>query len=242
MSRPIKCRRVCFNPEIFYFKPAGIPLPALDQVELTVEELEALRLKDLEGLEQKEGAERMNISRPTFQRVLTSARRKTAEALLKGKAIRIGGGNYQYSKNITNLEYKKEKLLKIAVVSDNETTISQHFGRAPYYIIMTLENGKMVKQEKFERGASGTCACGHGGHQEHHASHDNDPESAAKHNRMVDPIADCQVLIAGGMGYGAYQALKSRNLQVFITAESSIQKAIELYSAGKLDNLMERLH
>jgi len=133
--------------------------------------------------------------------------------------------------------------LKIAVVSENETTISQHFGKAPYYIIMTVENGKVVKQEKFERGASGTCACGHSneaGH--HHASHGNDTESDAKHNRMVDPIADCQVLIAGGMGFGAYNALKSRNLQVFITAESSIQKAIELYSAGKLDNLMERLH
>jgi predicted Fe-Mo cluster-binding NifX family protein len=133
--------------------------------------------------------------------------------------------------------------MKIAVVSDNETTISQHFGRAPYYIIQTVENGKVVKKEKFERGAAGTCACGHteeGGH--HHGSHGGDPESDVKHNRMVDPIADCQVLIAGGMGYGAYQALKSRNLQVFITAESSIQKAVELFSIGKLDNLMERLH
>ena len=133
--------------------------------------------------------------------------------------------------------------MKVAVVSENETTISQHFGRTPYYIIQTLENGKVIKNEKFERGASGTCACGHGseaGHQ--HGSHGGNPESDAKHNRMVDPIADCQVLIAGGMGYGAYQALKSRNLQVFITAESSIQKAIELLTAGKLDNLMERLH
>lgn len=239
MPRPIKCRRVCCSPEIFYFKPAGIPLHVLDQVELTVEELEALRLKDLEGLHQAQGAVQMNVSRPTFQRILTSARRKTAEALSQGKAIRINGGSYVLSENILS---EREKLLKIAVVSDNETTISQHFGRAPYYIIMTLENGKVVKQEKFERGASGTCACGHGGHEEHPASHGADSESAAKHNRMVDPIADCQVLIAGGMGYGAYQALKSRNLQVFITAESSIQKAVELFAAGKLDNLMERLH
>ena len=132
--------------------------------------------------------------------------------------------------------------MKIAVVSDNETTISQHFGRAPYYIIQTVENGKVLKQEKFERGAAGTCACGHSeAEEQHHASHSG-PDSTAKHNRMVDPIADCQVLIAGGMGYGAYEALKSRNLQVFITAESSIQKAVELFSLGKLDNLMEKLH
>jgi predicted Fe-Mo cluster-binding NifX family protein len=133
--------------------------------------------------------------------------------------------------------------MKIAVVSDNETTISMHFGRALYYNILTVENGKVVKKEKYERGAAGTCACGHAEGQEHqHSSHGGDAESDAKHNRMVDPIADCQVLIAGGMGYGAYDALKSRNLDVYITAESSIQKAVDLYLAGKLDNLMERLH
>jgi predicted Fe-Mo cluster-binding NifX family protein len=132
--------------------------------------------------------------------------------------------------------------MKIAIVSENETTISQHFGRAPYYIIQTVENGKVLKQEKFERGAAGTCACGHSeAEEQHHASHSG-PDSAAKHNKMVDPIADCQVLIAGGMGYGAYQALESRGLKVFITAEHTIQKAVELFSAGKLDNLMERLH
>jgi predicted Fe-Mo cluster-binding NifX family protein len=132
--------------------------------------------------------------------------------------------------------------LKIAVVSENESTISQHFGRAPYYIILTVENGKVIKQEQYERGAAGTCACGHDHGESHSSSHGGDPESEAKHNRMVDPIADCQVLIAGGMGYGAYEALKSRGLQVFITAQHSIQKAVELFSKGKLDNLMERLH
>jgi len=94
MSRPLKCRRVSFLPDVSYFKPAGIPLRALEEVRLSVEEAEAIRLKDLEGLEQEQGAERMNISRPTFQRVLASARQKIAYALLNGKAIRIEGGNY----------------------------------------------------------------------------------------------------------------------------------------------------
>jgi predicted DNA-binding protein (UPF0251 family) len=95
MPRPPKCRRVAFLPNVTYFKPAGIPLRALDEVRLSVEEAEAIRLKDLEGLEQEEGAERMNISRPTFQRVLVSARQKVADALLNGKAIRIEGGNFE---------------------------------------------------------------------------------------------------------------------------------------------------
>ncbi|MDH5696861.1 MAG: DUF134 domain-containing protein [Dehalococcoidia bacterium] len=95
MPRPPKCRRVAFLPGVTYFKPAGIPLRALEEVRLSVEEAEAIRLKDLEGLEQEQGAEKMNISRPTFQRVLASARQKIADALLNGKAIRIEGGNFE---------------------------------------------------------------------------------------------------------------------------------------------------
>lgn len=95
MPRPIKWRRVDFLPVVTHFKPAGIPLYALEEVNLTVEELEAIRLKDLEGLEQEECAQRMRISRPTFHRVLESARKKLADALLNGKAITIKGGNFE---------------------------------------------------------------------------------------------------------------------------------------------------
>jgi predicted DNA-binding protein (UPF0251 family) len=95
MPRPIKCRRVSFFPQARYFKPAGVPIKELDEVCLSVEELEAIRLKDLEGLEQEQGAEKMKVSRPTFQRVLTSARQKIADALFNGKAVRIEGGNFE---------------------------------------------------------------------------------------------------------------------------------------------------
>ena len=95
MSRPQKCRRVEFLPNVTYFKPAGIPLRDFEEVCMSIEEAEAIRLKDLEGLEQEAGAEKMNVSRPTFQRVLVSARQKIADALLSGKAIRIDGGNFE---------------------------------------------------------------------------------------------------------------------------------------------------
>ena len=97
MPRPPKCRRVAFLPNATYFKPAGIPLRALEEVQLSVEEAEAIRLKDLESLDQEESAVRMNISRPTFQRVLASGRQKIADALLNGKAMRIEGGNFEMS-------------------------------------------------------------------------------------------------------------------------------------------------
>jgi predicted DNA-binding protein (UPF0251 family) len=98
MSRPPKFRRVEYLPNITYFKPSGAPLRELDEVRLSVEEAEAIRLKDLEGLEQEEGAKKMNVSRPTFQRVLASARHKLADVLLNGKAIRIEGGNFEMTR------------------------------------------------------------------------------------------------------------------------------------------------
>jgi predicted DNA-binding protein (UPF0251 family) len=97
MSRPKKCRRVGFFPEVTYFKPRGIPLVDMEEVRLSIEEAEAVRLKDLEGLEQEQGAEKMNVSRPTFQRILASARQKIADALLNGKALRIEGGNFEFA-------------------------------------------------------------------------------------------------------------------------------------------------
>ncbi len=95
MPRPVKCRRVNYLPPVAYYKPAGIHVRNVSEVCLSVEEVEALRLRDLEGMEQAESAEMMNISRPTFHRVLNSARYKIAEALFKGKAIRIAGGNFE---------------------------------------------------------------------------------------------------------------------------------------------------
>ncbi|MFZ5646095.1 MAG: DUF134 domain-containing protein [Bacillota bacterium] len=95
MSRPPKCRKVEFLPQLTYFKPAGVPIRDLTEVNLTVEELEAIRLKDLMGLEQEACAERMGVSRPTYHRILTSARQKVAEALINGRAIKVEGGNFQ---------------------------------------------------------------------------------------------------------------------------------------------------
>jgi len=98
MGRRRLWRRVSFVPPVNYFKPSGLPLAGLQEVRLLVEEAESIRLKDLEGLEQEECAHKMNISRSTFSRILDSARRNIADALLNGKAIRIEGGNFEMAK------------------------------------------------------------------------------------------------------------------------------------------------
>jgi predicted DNA-binding protein (UPF0251 family) len=95
MGRRQLWRRVSSIPVVNYFKPAGAPMVALEEVQLLVEEAEAIRLKDFEKLEQEQCAEKMNISQSTFSRLLDSARQKIADALLNGKAIRIEGGNYE---------------------------------------------------------------------------------------------------------------------------------------------------
>ena len=89
MVRPRLCRKIRFNPDVTYFKPQGVPLHSLEVVDLSVEELETLRLKNLEGMEQTEAAEKMNTSQSTFQRILAGANKKVSEALINGKAIRI---------------------------------------------------------------------------------------------------------------------------------------------------------
>ena len=92
MPRPRQCRRVAQLPQATYYKPRGVPLRMLQQVALTVDELEAIRLADLEGLYQEQAAQHMNVSRQTFGRILEAAHKKVADVLVNGKALSIEGG------------------------------------------------------------------------------------------------------------------------------------------------------
>ena len=89
MVRPRLCRRIKFNPNVTYYKPQGVPMRFLEVIELTTEEVEALRLKNMENLDQIKCAKKMKTSQSTFQRILSSAYEKMTEALIEGKAIRI---------------------------------------------------------------------------------------------------------------------------------------------------------
>ncbi len=94
MVRPQKNRRVAFNPEISYFKPRGIPMFDLEEVRLTVDQREAIRLSDLLGLSHEDAGRRMGVSRATFGRIVQRARQAVADALINGKAINVEGGSY----------------------------------------------------------------------------------------------------------------------------------------------------
>jgi predicted DNA-binding protein (UPF0251 family) len=89
MPRPKLYRKIRFNPNVTYFKPQGVPMRFLDIIELTIEEVEALRLKNDKKMDQSEAAKMMKTSRSTFQRILTSAYKKVTNAIIEGKAIKI---------------------------------------------------------------------------------------------------------------------------------------------------------
>ena len=103
MARPRFRRRIGWLPERSYFRPEGNEPFKLMEITLTLDEVEALRLADLMGLYQEEAAKRMNISRPTFGRILEVAHRKVADAIINGKAIKIMGGTVEFE--VSNMEF-----------------------------------------------------------------------------------------------------------------------------------------
>ena len=127
-------------------------------------------------------------------------------------------------------------MTKIAIVSDDHETISAHFGRALFYEIFTIEAGKVIERKTHTR-SSEQLAGMHGQHNQNgdgHHQHD--------HNAMIDPISDCQVLVAGGMGMGAHISLKEHGIQPVITEIGEIQAAVKAFLAGTLLDHPERLH
>ena len=132
--------------------------------------------------------------------------------------------------------------MKIAVISDDEVSVSQHFGRAPYYVVLTVEEGKIVDSETRPKAGHHTF-----GAQAHPKlapgeRHGYDAGSQAKHQSMAETITDCEALIAGGMGWGAYESLKSYGIRPIITDVGDIREAVLQYLDGNLPDLMERLH
>ena len=132
--------------------------------------------------------------------------------------------------------------MKIAAVSDDGITICQHFGRAMLYVVITVEDGEVIGKETRPKAGHHTFAGGQHAEMVPGERHGYDAGSQARHAAMAESITDCQVLIAGGMGWGAYESMKSRNIEGIVTDVQSIDEAVKLYVEGKLANLMERLH
>ena len=131
--------------------------------------------------------------------------------------------------------------MKIAVITDDERTISQRFGRAPYYLVATVNDGQVIEWQR--RDKLGHVHFANEPHEHPTGErHGFDPASQDRHSRMAEAIADCAVLICGGMGAGAYESMQARGIKPIVTDIRSIDEAVQAYLAGNLVDQVERLH
>ena len=167
MPRPTKCRRVCHYPQTAEFRPTGMDSD-LPPVILNVDEYEAIRLIDREGLSQEQCSERMQVARTTVQRVYESARQKIASALVEGRTLRIEGGDYrlcdgrgcpqercvmqQIQKQYTTS--KGDPIMRIAVTYENGQ-VFQHFGHTKQFKVYDIQNGQVVDSKVLDTNGSG---------------------------------------------------------------------------------------
>ena len=135
----------------------------------------------------------------------------------------------------------ENKTINIAAVTDDGITISQHFGRAAYYEVLFVENGKVVKREHREKLGHNNFA-----QEEHHhqqgEQHGLDQHSHSKHISMAEAIKDCQILLARGMGNGAYQSMLQLNIKPVVTDIRYIDEAVESVINGTTTDHIEKLH
>lgn len=222
MPRPPRCRLVQDNPAVTYFKPQGIPLRDLAEVCLAVDSFEAIRLADLEGLTMEEAAARMGVSRHTFGRVLAEGRRAVAEALVRGRALRISGGNYAVRAEAESGDERSmlqgENMTKIAVTSDGPTLQNQvdpRFGRAAGFVVVDLDT---MQTQYVDNGASQ--AMGHGA-----------GISAAERISA----AGAQVVLTGFVGPKAFSALQAAGIRIGQDLDGiTVAEALERFKAGQV--------
>jgi predicted Fe-Mo cluster-binding NifX family protein len=132
--------------------------------------------------------------------------------------------------------------MKIAVITDEGKTISQHFGRAQYYLVATVENGQIVSREM--RNKLGHNQFSNKPHEEEKSGqpHGMDAASHNKHLQMSEAITDCEALLCRGMGTGAYESMKTRNIRPLVTDIANIDEAIMAYANGQIIDHIEKLH
>jgi predicted Fe-Mo cluster-binding NifX family protein len=132
--------------------------------------------------------------------------------------------------------------MKIAAITDDGNTISQHFGRAPYYMVMTIENGQIVNRELREKLGHTHFANDPHESEQPGQPHGFGPEAEDRHNRMATAITDCEALLCRGMGMGAYESMKARGIRPVVTDIASIDEAVKAYIDGQIVDRVDKLH
>lgn len=221
MARPQRQRVICTEPEFCVFSPEGIP--NCEDVTLTVDEYEVVRLVDLDQLTHAQAAERMEISRPTATEIYNAARIKIAECIVNGKRLLVSGGKYhlcgggkcgdrcrrRFERNVS--AKKGDNTMRIAVTYDMGQ-IFQHFGHTEQFKIYDVDDGKITNEEIIF-----TMGKGHGALAGFLSANKTD------------------VLICGGIGAGAQNALSEAGIQLYGGVSGSADDAVKAFIGGNLE-------
>ena len=226
MARPSKCRRICSEPAYDSFMPGGFSCD--EQVVLTVDEYEVIRLVDLEKFTHGQCAAQMGISRTTVTEIYESAREKLADSIVNGKTLLIAGGHYRLCDGSpaclcqkhcrkakgaaaqTAVSVKGEGTMRIAVIFE-DGKVFQHFGHTEQFKLYDIEDGKIVKEQVVDTNGQG-------------------------HGALAGFLMSAKVdtLICGGIGGGAQMALAQAGIQLLGGVSGSADDAVNAYLAGNL--------
>lgn len=224
MPRPRKCRKVCHMPKVCNFVPVGQDVNQKPVV-LTVDEFEAIRLIDEQGFSQEECSSYMQVARTTAQAIYNTARAKIATALVEGMPLRIEGGDYRLCEGKEDVchcggcqrhrygaqsQEKGEKQMRIAVTYE-DGNIFQHFGHSEQFKLYDVEDGKIVNMQVVDTNGQG-------------------------HGALAGFLtgAKVDVLICGGIGGGAQNALAQAGIQLYGGVAGSCDAAVEALLANNL--------
>ena len=216
-GRREKTRLVGMEPEYVGFSPEGYA--SAGDIRLGVDEIEALRLLDLERLSQAEAAARMRVARTTVQSIAERAHAKVADALGNGRRIVVEGGNVAYvpARKAESAPWPKKGkgIMRIAVTYDNGN-VFQHFGRTEQFKIYDVEDGKVVSSQ-----VVGSNGAGHGA--------------------LAGVLAKggVDVLICGGIGGGAINALASTGIAIYAGAQGDCDAAVQALLEGRAEQAAE---
>jgi predicted DNA-binding protein (UPF0251 family)/predicted Fe-Mo cluster-binding NifX family protein len=238
MARPKKCRHITEYPKACYFKPQGIPIYELTEAYLSLEGIEAIRLADYQGLNHEQSARLMKISRHTFGRILTAARRTMAQTLIEGQALRIEGGNVairnktgcqtdkqgttpaneRVTGNMNKNDTVEKKMKKIAVSSYGPTLddkVDPRFGRAGGFVVVDVNT---METQYIDNGGSQVMS---------HGAGIQAAEIVAK--------AEAEVLLSGYVGPKAFQALSAAGIAIGQNCDNlTVREAVDRFLDGKI--------
>ncbi len=219
MPRTTKCRKICSFPDFYSFVPEEADAGNIETVMMSLDEYETLRLLDYEGLNQEEGALRMGVARTTVTAMYESARKKLVSAVVEGKRLRIAGGNIEIDRERSgfsaNLKSKGDKTMRVAVTYDNGNVFG-HFGRTEQFKVYDIEDGKVINSQILGTNGEGCGALA-----------------------GILNIADVDVLICGGIGGGAVNAIEEAGIRLYAGASGSADTAVEALIAGTLEAIGE---